>query len=167
MVLAGSYLPSQADPTSEDSREVEAGAGPSQRPRNLTPSHTIFLCLQKSGLSEWLGDKLTPLQNVPPPAIAFIICLLIATFTECTSNVATTTLFLPILASMVSWSHRYTSSRQPFCPPYRGAPPAGQSETVCTSSHFREKTPELPPFPRLFSYLGSQGPLDPDSLHPW
>ncbi|GAB5580742.1 solute carrier family 13 member 2 isoform X2 [Prionailurus iriomotensis] len=55
---------------------------------------------EKSGLSEWLGDKLTPLQNVPPPAIAFILCLLIATFTECTSNVATTTLFLPILASM-------------------------------------------------------------------
>lgn len=23
---------------------------------------------EKSGLSEWLGDKLTPLQNVPPPA---------------------------------------------------------------------------------------------------
>ncbi|XP_029783814.1 solute carrier family 13 member 2 [Suricata suricatta] len=55
---------------------------------------------EKSGLSEWLGDKLTPLQNVPPPAIAFILCLMIATFTECTSNVATTTLFLPILASM-------------------------------------------------------------------
>uniref|UniRef100_A0A8C0KFS6 Solute carrier family 13 member 2 n=1 Tax=Canis lupus dingo TaxID=286419 RepID=A0A8C0KFS6_CANLU len=49
---------------------------------------------------DWLGDKLTPLQNVPSPAIAFILCLLIATFTECTSNVATTTLFLPILASM-------------------------------------------------------------------
>ncbi|KAM8944679.1 solute carrier family 13 member 2 [Lycaon pictus] len=55
---------------------------------------------EKSGLSGWLGDKLTPLQNVPSPAIAFILCLLIATFTECTSNVATTTLFLPILASM-------------------------------------------------------------------
>ncbi|XP_055982843.1 solute carrier family 13 member 2 isoform X2 [Sorex fumeus] len=55
---------------------------------------------EKSGLSEWLGDKLTPLQNIPAPAIAFILCLLVATFTECTSNVATTTLFLPILASM-------------------------------------------------------------------
>ncbi|XP_075415731.1 solute carrier family 13 member 2 [Tenrec ecaudatus] len=55
---------------------------------------------EESGLSTWLGDKLTPLQNVPPPAIAFILCLLVATFTECTSNVATTTLFLPILASM-------------------------------------------------------------------
>uniref|UniRef100_A0A452U6K8 Solute carrier family 13 member 2 n=1 Tax=Ursus maritimus TaxID=29073 RepID=A0A452U6K8_URSMA len=52
------------------------------------------------GLSEWLGNKLTPLENVPPPAIALIVCLLVATFTECTSNVATTTLFLPILASL-------------------------------------------------------------------
>ncbi|NWT02386.1 S13A2 protein, partial [Mionectes macconnelli] len=55
---------------------------------------------EKSGLSAWLGTKLTPLQNVPHPAIAFLVCLLIATFTECTSNVATTTLFLPIVASM-------------------------------------------------------------------
>ncbi|XP_032176692.1 solute carrier family 13 member 2 isoform X1 [Mustela erminea] len=55
---------------------------------------------EQSGLSEWLGKKLTPLENVPPPAIALIISLLVATFTECTSNVATTTLFLPILASM-------------------------------------------------------------------
>uniref|UniRef100_A0A8C3QCA8 Uncharacterized protein n=1 Tax=Geospiza parvula TaxID=87175 RepID=A0A8C3QCA8_GEOPR len=57
---------------------------------------------EESGLSAWLGTKLTPLQSIPPPAIAFLLCLLIATFTECTSNVATTTLFLPILASMVS-----------------------------------------------------------------
>ncbi|NXT65123.1 S13A2 protein, partial [Chaetops frenatus] len=55
---------------------------------------------EESGLSEWLGSKLTPLQSIPHPAIAFLLCLLIATFTECTSNVATTTLFLPILASM-------------------------------------------------------------------
>ncbi|NWI16984.1 S13A2 protein, partial [Crypturellus soui] len=55
---------------------------------------------EESGLSAWLGDKLTPLQNIPHPAIAFLLCLLIAAFTECTSNVATTTLFLPILASM-------------------------------------------------------------------
>ncbi|XP_006891137.1 PREDICTED: solute carrier family 13 member 2 [Elephantulus edwardii] len=55
---------------------------------------------ERSGLSQWLGTKLITLQNVPTPAIAFILCLLVATFTECTSNVATTTLFLPILASM-------------------------------------------------------------------
>ncbi|XP_075373918.1 solute carrier family 13 member 2 [Mycteria americana] len=55
---------------------------------------------EESGLSSWLGSKLTPLQQIPHPAIALLLCLLVATFTECTSNVATTTLFLPILASM-------------------------------------------------------------------
>ncbi|XP_061683821.1 Na(+)/citrate cotransporter-like isoform X3 [Syngnathoides biaculeatus] len=53
-----------------------------------------------SGLSRWMGDQMSPLQSVPPWAIAVILCLLIATFTECTSNVATATLFLPVLASM-------------------------------------------------------------------
>lgn len=55
---------------------------------------------EESGLSKWLGDKLTPLQHVPPSATVLILSLLVAIFTECTSNVATTTLFLPILASM-------------------------------------------------------------------
>lgn len=55
---------------------------------------------EESGLSKWLGDQMTPLQTIPPWAIAIILCLLIATFTECTSNVATATLFLPVLASM-------------------------------------------------------------------
>lgn len=49
-----------------------------------------------------MGNQMAPLQNIPPWAIAIILCLLIATFTECTSNVATATLFLPVLASMVS-----------------------------------------------------------------
>uniref|UniRef100_A0A673A9J4 Solute carrier family 13 member 5b n=1 Tax=Sphaeramia orbicularis TaxID=375764 RepID=A0A673A9J4_9TELE len=53
-----------------------------------------------SGLSKWMGDQMTPLQTIPSWAIAIILCLLIATFTECTSNVATATLFLPVLASM-------------------------------------------------------------------
>uniref|UniRef100_A0A8D0GQR4 Solute carrier family 13 member 2 n=1 Tax=Sphenodon punctatus TaxID=8508 RepID=A0A8D0GQR4_SPHPU len=55
---------------------------------------------EESGLSSWLGSKLTPLQNISPVAIVFLLCLLVALFTECTSNVATTSLFLPILASM-------------------------------------------------------------------
>ncbi|CAL8363789.1 unnamed protein product [Lota lota] len=55
---------------------------------------------EESGLSRWLGDQMTPLHSIPPWAIAIILCLLIATFTECASNVATATLFLPILASM-------------------------------------------------------------------
>ncbi|XP_056415086.1 solute carrier family 13 member 2 isoform X2 [Hyla sarda] len=60
---------------------------------------------EESGLSIWLGEKLTPLQSIPPVAIALVLCLLVATFTECTSNVATTTLFLPILASMAKAIH--------------------------------------------------------------
>ncbi|XP_055022974.1 Na(+)/citrate cotransporter isoform X1 [Boleophthalmus pectinirostris] len=55
---------------------------------------------EESGLSKWMGDQMSPLQSIPSWAIAVILCLLIATFTECTSNVATATLFLPVLASM-------------------------------------------------------------------
>uniref|UniRef100_A0A671G210 Solute carrier family 13 member 5 n=1 Tax=Rhinolophus ferrumequinum TaxID=59479 RepID=A0A671G210_RHIFE len=53
-----------------------------------------------SGLSEWMGKQMEPLHAVPPAAITLILSLLVAVFTECTSNVATTTLFLPIFASM-------------------------------------------------------------------
>ncbi|XP_076027490.1 solute carrier family 13 member 2-like [Genypterus blacodes] len=53
-----------------------------------------------SGLSVWLGESLAPLESIPPAAISILLCLLVAVFTECSSNTATTTLFLPILASM-------------------------------------------------------------------
>ncbi|XP_036308243.1 solute carrier family 13 member 5 isoform X2 [Pipistrellus kuhlii] len=56
---------------------------------------------EASGLSEWMGKQMEPLHVLPPAAISLILSLLIAVFTECTSNVATTTLFLPIFASMV------------------------------------------------------------------
>lgn len=55
---------------------------------------------EESGLSEWLGNSLTPLQKIPSFAISILLSLLVALFTECSSNTATTTLFLPILASM-------------------------------------------------------------------
>ncbi|XP_042287243.1 solute carrier family 13 member 2 [Thunnus maccoyii] len=55
---------------------------------------------ENSGLSKWLGESLAPLQSIPPFAISMLLSLLVATFTECSSNTATTTLFLPILASM-------------------------------------------------------------------
>ncbi|XP_006899830.1 PREDICTED: solute carrier family 13 member 5 isoform X2 [Elephantulus edwardii] len=55
---------------------------------------------EASGLSEWMGKQMEPLHAVPPTAITVILSLLVAVFTECTSNVATTTLFLPIFASM-------------------------------------------------------------------
>ncbi|XP_058489520.1 solute carrier family 13 member 2-like [Solea solea] len=55
---------------------------------------------EKSGLSSWMGEMLVPLESIPPFAISIVLCLLVAMFTECSSNTATTTLFLPILASM-------------------------------------------------------------------
>lgn len=66
------------------------------------PSVTAIPTSQASGLSEWMGKQMEPLRSVPPAAVTLILSLLIAMFTECTSNVATTTLFLPIFASMVS-----------------------------------------------------------------
>ncbi|KAM3869421.1 solute carrier family 13 member 2-like [Diretmus argenteus] len=57
---------------------------------------------EKSGLSKWLGESLAPLESIPSFAISLLLCLLVATFTECSSNTATTTLFLPILASMAT-----------------------------------------------------------------
>uniref|UniRef100_A0A668A6Y7 Solute carrier family 13 member 2 n=1 Tax=Myripristis murdjan TaxID=586833 RepID=A0A668A6Y7_9TELE len=57
---------------------------------------------EESHLSDWLGAQLAPLKSIPPFAISLLLSLLVATFTECSSNTATTTLFLPILASMVN-----------------------------------------------------------------
>ncbi|XP_042735934.1 solute carrier family 13 member 5 isoform X2 [Lagopus leucura] len=53
-----------------------------------------------SGLSGWLGRQMTPLGSIPPWSIATVLSLIIAVFTECTSNVATATLFLPVFSSM-------------------------------------------------------------------
>nr|XP_021144448.1 solute carrier family 13 member 5 isoform X4 [Columba livia] len=55
-----------------------------------------------SGLSAWLGRQMTPLGSIPPWAIATIISLIIAVFTECTSNVATATLFIPVFSTLAA-----------------------------------------------------------------
>uniref|UniRef100_A0A8C6QL02 Solute carrier family 13 (sodium-dependent citrate transporter), member 5 n=1 Tax=Nannospalax galili TaxID=1026970 RepID=A0A8C6QL02_NANGA len=56
---------------------------------------------ETSGLSEWMAKQMEPLSSVSPAAISLILTCLVAAATECTSNVATTTLFLPIFASMM------------------------------------------------------------------
>ncbi|RMX39288.1 hypothetical protein pdam_00021688 [Pocillopora damicornis] len=53
-----------------------------------------------SGLSEWVGAQLRQLDAIPSYAIVMCVCIMITTFTEFTSNVATATIFLPILASL-------------------------------------------------------------------
>ncbi|XP_056662901.1 Na(+)/citrate cotransporter isoform X2 [Monodelphis domestica] len=53
-----------------------------------------------SGLSEWFGTQMKPLGRMSPAVLSTLVTLLIAVCTEYTSNVATATLFLPILASV-------------------------------------------------------------------
>lgn len=49
----------------------------------------------------WIGHQLLSLHSLPGPAIALCVSIIIAVVTEVMSNVATTTLFLPVLAQLV------------------------------------------------------------------
>ncbi len=53
-----------------------------------------------SGLSAYIGEGLTGLQNIHPLIILLLVVSTITFLTELTSNTATTQTFLPILASM-------------------------------------------------------------------
>jgi sodium-dependent dicarboxylate transporter 2/3/5 len=61
------------------------------------------ICLAKgfvsSGLSQLLGDWLASMNYLPVWALMGMICLVVTFLTETTSNVATTTLLMPILAA--------------------------------------------------------------------
>ena len=50
-----------------------------------------------TGLTLWLGDKLTLLDGVPPILVVLAICALFTFLTEITSNTATAAILLPIL----------------------------------------------------------------------
>lgn len=52
-----------------------------------------------TGLSMWLGNKLEWLGGAPLILIVFVLCLGMSLLTEVTSNTATTTLLLPVLAA--------------------------------------------------------------------
>lgn len=54
----------------------------------------------KSGLSEWLSEKLTVFGGLPHLAIATILAYITAAVTNVTSNAATATLFLPIVGGL-------------------------------------------------------------------
>ncbi|HQU58593.1 MAG TPA: SLC13 family permease, partial [Saprospiraceae bacterium] len=55
---------------------------------------------KSSGLAEWLGHQLGMLQGLPLFALLFAVVLVINFLTEVTSNVATASMMLPILASI-------------------------------------------------------------------
>ena len=62
----------------------------------------MYICVQASGLSYQIGEALKSFTSFPVWALVFILCLITAGITEFTSNVATATIFLPILAELVS-----------------------------------------------------------------
>ncbi|XP_060086839.1 Na(+)/dicarboxylate cotransporter 3 isoform X2 [Heteronotia binoei] len=55
---------------------------------------------EESGLSIWIGGRLDPLENLPPPVAVILITVVIALFTEFASNTATIIIFLPVLAEL-------------------------------------------------------------------
>ena len=60
----------------------------------------LATAFSSSGLSEYIGNNLRGLSNVPTFILVLIICLIINFLTELTSNTATTQMILPILASV-------------------------------------------------------------------
>jgi sodium-dependent dicarboxylate transporter 2/3/5 len=52
-----------------------------------------------TGLSQYLAEVLRGLGHMPEVVILLLVCLLITFLTELTSNVATATMFLPVLAA--------------------------------------------------------------------
>ncbi|XP_047619486.1 solute carrier family 13 member 1 [Phacochoerus africanus] len=55
---------------------------------------------EESGLSKWIGNKLSPLGSLPVWLIILISSLFVTSLTEVASNPATITLLLPILAPL-------------------------------------------------------------------
>ncbi len=53
-----------------------------------------------SGLALWIGEQLTNLENLPLILLVFVLVASVNFLTEVTSNLATTAMLLPILATM-------------------------------------------------------------------
>ena len=61
---------------------------------------TIATAFTASGLSQSIGDALAGVADLPILLVISIICLSVTFLTETTSNTATTTLLMPILAAV-------------------------------------------------------------------
>ncbi|MEO8231319.1 MAG: SLC13 family permease [Ignavibacteriota bacterium] len=60
----------------------------------------LATAFSSSGLSDYIGNNLRGLTNIPIFVLVLIICAIINFLTELTSNTATTQMILPILASV-------------------------------------------------------------------
>ena len=57
---------------------------------------------QKSGLSAEIGDAFTSFKDFDPLVLVLVLTIITAAFTEIASNTASATIFIPILAELVS-----------------------------------------------------------------
>lgn len=55
--------------------------------------------MEATGLALWLGQRLEWLQNMPVWVMIFCTCMMLTFLTEITSNTATTTMLIPVLAA--------------------------------------------------------------------
>ncbi|WP_323760657.1 SLC13 family permease [Maricaulis sp.] len=58
---------------------------------------SLAAALSSTGLADWLGGQMGFLADLPVPVLLLIFVALVVFLTELTSNVATTTAFLPVL----------------------------------------------------------------------
>ena len=58
--------------------------------------------MQASGLAEWLGNALLPLETVPLVLMALAIVAMVVLITEFASNVATASAIIPVIASLAA-----------------------------------------------------------------
>ena len=58
---------------------------------------SLAAALSSTGLADWLGNQMSFLENWPTPLLILAMVATVVFLTELTSNVATTTAFLPVL----------------------------------------------------------------------
>lgn len=63
---------------------------------------SLAAALTATGLADWLGGQMSFLAAFPAPLLVFVLVLIVIFLTELTSNVATTSAFLPVLAAMAA-----------------------------------------------------------------
>ncbi|HSG60601.1 MAG TPA: DASS family sodium-coupled anion symporter, partial [Pseudomonadales bacterium] len=60
---------------------------------------SIATAFQETGLSQWVAEQLAAGTTLPPVLMVLMVCLLVTFLTEVTSNTASSSLLLPILAA--------------------------------------------------------------------
>ncbi|KAK0398166.1 hypothetical protein QR680_002455 [Steinernema hermaphroditum] len=61
--------------------------------------------VRESGLSDWIGAQMTTITTLPEWIFVLISCAMITALTEFSSNVATASIFLPLLSTIARQNH--------------------------------------------------------------